>query len=78
MRTEYIRPYGDLSAIRIELRGPIKLSPFAGNKKKPKLDYCDRQIKFYRAQYEQCCSGVLHAQILRWTQTKRQVLAGNL
>lgn len=80
MRTgsEYLHHPGNLAQIRLELRGPIAQSPFAGNRKKPKLDYCDRQIKFYRAQYAQSQSGVMHAQILRWTQMKRLVNEGKI
>lgn len=67
-----------LESIRLELRGPIARSPFAGNKKQPKLDYCDRQIKFYCGQYEQLGVGVFSAQILRWVETKCLVNEGKL
>lgn len=67
-----------LEKIRLELRGPIAQSPFAGRKKKLKLDYCDRQIKLLSSQYYRSGIKIFYSQILKWTETKRFVNEGKL
>lgn len=67
-----------LEQLRLELRGPIAKSPFAGKEKQPKLDYCDRQIKFYGEQYARSCLEIFYGESLRWKAIKRQVESGKL
>lgn len=67
-----------LEQIRRDLRGPIAQSPFAGRRKQLKLDYCDRQIKFYRGQYEHSGIGIFSAQVVKWKSIKRHVESGKL
>lgn len=67
-----------LHQIRLELRGPIAGSPFAGRKKQPKLDYCRRQVNLYDRWAEKTGESVFQQQVELWQKRYVQVNLGKL
>lgn len=77
MRYDYSGP-GSLEDIRLQLRGPIAESPFAGRDKQAKIDYCNRQIALLTKWFGQTENPFFLSQGARWRNKLAQVQAGAL
>lgn len=63
---------------RLELRGAIAQSPFAGRRKQPKLDYCRRQIKLLGRWLDQTDEAIFEREIRKWQQRVSDVILEKL
>lgn len=69
---------GNLPQIRLQLRGPIADSPFAGRNKKDKIDYCKRQMRLLSKWYRQTGCPDFAIQVLVWANKIVSIRAGKL
>lgn len=68
-----------LHEIRLQLRGPIADSPFAGRDKRSKLAYATKQYDLhYRWMVRGGNAQVHRTQMRRWLDTKVDIIAGLL
>lgn len=68
-----------LEGIRLQLRGPIADSPFAGRDKQAKLEYATRQYDLhYRWMVRGGNAQVHRTEMRRWLDAKVDILAGRL